>query len=110
MQNLLHKYINVDGPRIQFPTLSSCPICHGMVGFYDGKTVFDKELATQIALVQHGYYLKIWEGQNVLNKKQFPFACKCTCDHEFARKSIGKCLHKLTCLKCGESITVDSSD
>lgn len=32
------------------------------------------------------------------------------CNHEYSSQTIGNCLNRLTCSKCGHSYTVDSSD
>lgn len=69
----------------------------------------DKDLAYQVALIQHGYYLRAWEKHNVLNKYQFPYKCICECDHSFEVRSFYMFEHCYTCRKCGWSGTVDSS-
>jgi hypothetical protein len=36
--------------------------------------------------------------------------CRIGCSHVFTEKSIGICLHRRTCAKCGYSYEIDSSD
>jgi len=64
--------------NVHFPTICQCSICGGVNGMvHNGLASEDKELATIIALMQHGYYLKSWEGFDVANKKHIPFMCQC---------------------------------
>ncbi len=104
------EFIDVSKSPIRFPTLCGCIVCGGIRGFYKDKQYDDKELAYQIAIIQHGYYLKIWEGQNVTNKELFPKKCTCECAHEFDEKNVGRCLHEWKCKKCDWVGIVDSSD
>ncbi len=69
--------------NVHFPTICTCSVCGGVNGMVHGGLneppthSDDKELATIIALMQHGYYLKSWEGFDVANKKHIPFMCQC---------------------------------
>jgi len=98
--------------RTIFPTLAACVFCYGFTGCYTRQhgSIENPELAFQVALVQHGYYLRQWEGRNVANKEFYPKACDCRCKHKWQSKNIGRCLQELTCQKCNETIQVDSSD
>lgn len=107
----LNELIEVDGPRIIWPTLGVCIVCRGVKSINCRKTgsLKDKDLAYLIACIQHGYFLSRWEGQNVTNKKIFPQKCKCECDHEMNEIRIEECLYRWTCSKCGWTGVVDSS-
>ena len=109
--------VDVDDVPGGFPTLCGCMVCGGISGFFSRQTgsVNDRQMAHQIALIQHGVYLALWKGQNVANKRIIPKICTCECDHEFAHDNrpedrLGRCENRLTCQKCGFSRIVDSSD
>lgn len=99
-----------DGYEVKLPTLSVCAVCHGVVGVTRGnKHTNDKQLAYEVALLAHGYWVRAWEGTRTANIEFIPYKCKCECDHEWDEVTIGNCLHRWTCRNCGHSMTVDSS-
>lgn len=105
------KFGKWDNPAVpNFPTMCSCPVCGGYTAAHRASN--DPLVATIIALIQHGYYIKAWEDEevNCLNRDNFPKPCICECKHEFEEESVGKCMHKWKCKKCGVSQVVDSSD
>lgn len=103
--------IKVDGPRIKFPTLCICPSCGGNNAiFFNNETIFDKDLAYEVAIINHGYYLSRWEGENIMNKSIFPKKCSCSCQHEWETENVTMFNHKLTCKKCDYIRYMDSSD
>lgn len=53
---------------------------------------------------KHGYGLP--RPKNARAVKFFRFGC----DHEIKEESVGRCLHRRTCVKCGYERVVDSSD
>ncbi len=95
-----------------FPTKTTCAVCYGLTGLYVNGLgqVNDRKLAVDVALVQHGYWLRGVETQNRGDKDIFPKPCTCECTHEWDQVAIGRCLHRWTCKCCGQQITVDSSD
>ena len=98
------------GYHVSFPMTGTCAVCHGIKrGWFNGIEL-NKELAYQVALLHHGYNMAKWEGTRTMNIKYIPYKCKCKCDHDWNEVTIGRCLHKWTCTKCGVQITVDSSD
>ena len=117
----LNDLITEQHGRVKFPTLASC-VCGGInrcsnpnENYSTDPTgekhwVNDRDLAYQVAVLQHGYYLAKWEGQNVANKEYFPKACTCTCDHEIENSTPRAYFHVATCTKCGMSSGGDSSD
>jgi hypothetical protein len=103
--------------RTEFPMVCSCLKCHGIRDYYLSHEESEltpeqrRDLAYEIALVQHGYYLHAWEGQNVGNRYIFPRKCSCTCDHEWKEiAQPGNCLHTVKCTRCETQLTYDSSD
>lgn len=103
------KFGKWDQPGIpNFPTLSKCTVCEGYTRAYPN--INEPLVAAVIAMIQHGYYIKAWEEMNCLNRENFPKPCTCECQHEFDEVSVGRCLHRWTCKKCGVSQVVDSSD
>lgn len=103
---------DADG-KPDFPTFVACWVCGGIKGYYSFERgdCRDKDLAHAMALVQHGYYIAKWEGDNVANRSIFPTKCVCACAHANTKEEgVGRCLHRWTCADCGASGVYDSSD
>jgi len=104
--------------RLKFPTLCGCLKCDGMTSIvrgYPEEQRYEPEEATRIALIQHGYYLAQWEGQNVANAFHVPHPCTCGHLHDFERSYDDNLppwnRTRLTCKVCGYSQgKPDSSD
>ena len=116
MTNLLDIIDVSDYNKVKIPTLCTCISCGGYLDFYNGKE-YDltkserKEFAWQIAMIDYGKNLQLWKGYNVANRFQVPKKCECECDHSNSEtKTIANCYHKFTCLDCGFTTNVDSSD
>lgn len=92
--------------RVNFPTLCACPVCGGVTDSFP----HDKETAYKVALVQHGYYIKEWEGMNVANKEFFPHMCNCKCKHDFEIIKVEGYVRTSKCKHCNVIISHDSSD
>lgn len=110
-KNKILDYVKVSGNKIEFPTLCCCLSCGGggINGLFATANIRDKNLAYEIALVQHGYYLKMWEGQNIANKEIIPKMCSCECTHDWKTEALAMFEHKAICVKCGEIRCYDSS-
>jgi len=102
--------------RTQFPTLTACLKCEGINGIYIGPNQnvkpATKQEAYEIALIQYGYYLAKWEGENAYSHP--PHICTCKCKHEWEEIDNPSNLnfpmiHTYRCKKCGHIRTVDSS-
>lgn len=79
------KFGKWDQPGIpNFPTLSKCSICEGYTAAYPN--VKDPLVATMIAMIQHGYYIKAWEEMNCMNREIFPHPCVCECKQGYSMK------------------------
>lgn len=105
-----------------FPTICACWVCGGVKAAirygtvpdatgYLGMETLGRDDAYAMALLQHGYYIAKWEGQNVLNRTLIPTKCTCVCDHaNTTERSAGHMLHEWTCPGCGATSVFDSSD
>ena len=74
------KLIKISLDKTEFPTICLCSKCGGtraLIVEVNQPPINDPELAFHVALVEHGYYLKAWEGENVANKYHFPHPCTC---------------------------------
>lgn len=113
----LEEVVDVHGEKINFPTLLYCWVCDGIKEVVvspnselKDKVKGDRDLAFQVALMEHGYMLAKWEGQNIMNKENFPKKCICECNHENVMETnIRMFEHHWECPDCGAKRTVDSS-
>ncbi|MFA7150438.1 MAG: hypothetical protein WC067_05430 [Candidatus Methanomethylophilaceae archaeon] len=94
--------------RVKWPTLCACTVCGGITGIANQN--ISKDLAYEIALMQHGYYLKDWEGHNVANANIYPYKCTCECKHEWNEIKRQGSLSTYQCKYCGIMVKQDSSD
>ncbi len=62
-----------------------------------------------VGVAEASYKVKTENGWYV-NQRVFGFVAFAACQHKWTRKTIGRCLHEETCVKCGFMRTVDSSD
>lgn len=99
------------GSKIKWPVICVCQVCHGVSSlFHKGRAIQDKQLALRVALMQEGYHLAHSESAKYSQSYNPHFACECTCDHHWTSVTIGKCLHRDTCSRCGLVVQRDSSD
>jgi len=61
-------------------------------------------------LVYHDKIFLLESRWNGVNNKFFGECWLIGCNHEYSSVNTGRCLHQLTCKKCGYSYEVDSSD
>jgi hypothetical protein len=77
--------------------------------------VADRSWATAMLFyVGHGDHidggfavLKVYSPSEAQRVEYFTWGA---CDHDFTQKTIGNCLNRYTCAKCGKAYDVDSSD
>jgi len=97
--------------EVKFPTQSVCPICSGYVSTSKGmeESIEDKQLAYEVALVQHGYYLAKWNS-NVVNRKIIPKPCTCECPktgerHDLEEVNDDDWSITFKCKDCGKEVS-----
>jgi hypothetical protein len=102
--------------KVEFPMISECSKCHGVIGYFDPKTnkrIEDKSTGMAIAFMRHGYWLNEWEGKNVGNSRLYPYECSCKCRHEYqeihGERKLYAMEHHYRCKNCGDEMVVDSS-
>jgi hypothetical protein len=96
--------------RMKFPTICVCLECGGVTGAVGNDLEYSAEVGLTIALIQHGYYLKCWEGENVANADIYPHRCTCKCKHKWEETEASHWGHVVVCTKCRIKRVVDSSD
>lgn len=111
--------------RTEFPLLCGCMSCGGIRDFYLGNPEHEpdeikaltreqrRDVAFQVALIQHGELITKAGAMNYMNKYIMPRTCTCVCAHQWEEQfpaPAGRCMHTYRCTTCGETRTVDSSD
>jgi len=106
-----------------FPVLQTCCFCDGYSRvWFDTRLEYNPPLAYETALVRYGFYLSqqevmppdTWASVGSIGLHPFflekcPFQCSCKCEHTTKEENVGRCLTKITCTKCKQSTTIDSS-